>query len=76
MSVIDEVLLLLKDCEWHDLKEITRVASLSDDTTEKVVSFLSEYEFVKLNEDTKEVRIQPTILEFLEQIQRLEKKFL
>lgn len=74
MSVIDEVLLLLKDGDWHDLKEVTRVASLSDDTTEKVVSFLSEYEFIKLKEDAKEVRIQPIILEFLEQIQRLEKE--
>ncbi|PVX25690.1 MAG: hypothetical protein CW691_03750 [Candidatus Bathyarchaeum sp.] len=74
MSTIDEALSLLKDGKWHTLKEITEKLALSKPKAEKVVSFLNEYDFIKLNEDTKEVRIQPTILEFIKEIQRLEKE--
>lgn len=74
MSIIDDVLLLLKDGDWHRITEVAQEISLSKDKTEKIVGFLKEYEFVKLKENMKEVRIQPTILEFLEQIQRLEKE--
>jgi len=71
MSAIDEILLLLKDGEWHDLKEITEKLALSKTKAEMAVNFLREYDFVKLNEDTK-IRLQPTILEFIETIQRLD----
>jgi len=71
MLAIDEILLLLKDGEWHDLKEIPQKFALSKTKAEMAVNFLMEYDFVTLNEDTQ-FRIQPTMLKFIENTQRLD----
>ena len=74
MSAIDEILCLLKDGEWHDLKEITENVALPKFKAEIATSFLAEYDFIQLNENVKSVRLQPSILEFIEEIQCLEKE--
>jgi len=74
MSAIDEILCLLKDGEWHDLKEITKKVALPKSKAEMAVSFLGEYDFIQLNENIRRVKLQPSILKFIEEIQRLEKE--
>lgn len=74
MSAIDEILWLLKDGEWHDLKEITKKVALPKFKAEIAVNFLGEYDFIQLNENVKRVKLQPSMLEFIEEIQRLEKE--
>jgi len=74
MSAIDEILWLLKDGEWHDLKEITKKVALPKSKAEIAVNFLGEYDFIQLNENVKRVKLQPSMLEFIEEIQRLEKE--
>ena len=74
MSAIDEILCLLKDGEWHDLKEITKKVALPKYKAEMAVSFLGEYDFIQLNENIRRVKLQPLILKFIEEIQRLEKE--
>jgi hypothetical protein len=74
MSAIDEILWLLKDGKWHDLKEITKKIALPKIKTEIAVSFLREYNFILLNKQTKKVRLQPSTREFIEEIQRLEQE--
>lgn len=72
MSNIDKILRLLKDGEWHDLEEIAEKAALPKVKAEMVVSFLAEYDFIKLNED--KAKLKPSILEFFNEIQRIEKE--
>jgi len=74
MSAIDEILWLLKDGEWHDLKEITKKVALPKFKAEIAVNFLGEYDFIQLNENVKRVKLQPLTLKFIEEIQRLEKE--
>lgn len=74
MSAVDEILLLLKDGEWHNLNEITEKSILPPSKAELIVTFLAEYNFVELNEDNKQVRLQSLLVEFLEEIQRLEQE--
>lgn len=74
MSTINDILWLLKDGEWHSLKEIAEKAALAKVKAEKVVSFLGEYDFVQLNENTKKVRLQQPLLEFINEIQHLEQE--
>ncbi|MCZ2809127.1 MAG: hypothetical protein O2V44_07225 [Candidatus Bathyarchaeota archaeon] len=74
MSAIDEILCLLKDGEWHDLKEITKKVALPKFKAEMAVNFLGEYDFIQLNENIGRVKLQPSILKFIEEIQRLEKR--
>ena len=74
MSTIDEILWLLKDGRWHNLKEIEKKVALPKVTAEMVVSFLGEYDFIELNENLKKIKLKPSILEFFEKIQRIEKE--
>ena len=71
MSAIDELLDLLQDNKWHDFKEIGEKVALPSDKTEMVVNFLSEYGFVRLKSDAKQIKIQPLTLDFLTEIQFL-----
>ncbi len=74
MSTIDDILWLLKDGEWHDLKEIAEKVALPKVKAETVISFLEEYDFVQLKENTKKVRLQQPLLEFINEIQHLEQE--
>jgi len=74
MSVIDEILWLLRDGEWHDLKEIRENIELSKFKVEIAVNFLGEYDFIQLNTKAGRIRLQPSILDFINKIQRIEKE--
>ncbi len=74
MSTIDKILWLLKDGKWHDMKEVTEKTALPKDKAEIAVNFLGDYEFIKLNENTKKVKIQHSMLKFIEETQRLEQE--
>ncbi len=71
MSTIDDVIMLLKDGKWHDIKEVTETVTLPKPKTEMIISFLKEYDFIQ-QEGTKKIRLQASMLEFIEGIQRLE----
>jgi hypothetical protein len=74
MSVIDEILWLLRDGEWHDLKEITENVAWSKFKVKIAINFLGEYDFIQLNKKEEKIRLQPSILKFLENIQRIERE--
>ena len=73
MSALDDILWLLKDGKWHDVQEVTKTVALPKDKAEMVISFLGEYNFIQLNEDAEKIKLQPSMLEFIEGIQHLEK---
>ena len=73
MSTIDEILWLLKDGNWHDLEEIAEKAEIPKVKAEMVLSFLNEYDFIQ-TKDLGKVKIKPSILEFFNEIQRIEKE--
>ena len=72
MSSIDDFLELLQDGLWHDLQATIHKVGLSPGKAEMVVSFLKEYGFVKLSENTQQIKLQHLTLEFFNQIQQLE----
>jgi len=74
MSTIDEILWLLKDGEWHELKEIAEKAKIPKVKAKMVVSFLGEYDFIQINEDPKRFKLKPAILKFFNEIQRIERE--
>jgi DNA-binding IclR family transcriptional regulator len=76
MSAIDDILWLLKDGKWHAFEEITKNLALPKIKAELAVSFLAEYDFIQLNKNNRRVKLQPSTLEFIEEIQHLEKEAL
>jgi len=76
MSAIDEILWLLKDGGWHDSEEITKKLALPKIKAELAFSFLAEYDFIQLNKNDRRVKLQPSTLKFIKEIQHLEKETL
>jgi hypothetical protein len=74
MSVIDEILWMLSDGNWHDLKELGENVAMSNFKVEIAVNFLGQYHFIQQKAKIKRIRLQPSILEFMKKIQRIEKE--
>ena len=74
MSTLDDILQLLKDGKWHNLKEVTEKTALPEHKAEAVFQFLNEYDFIQINENNKKIKLEPPIAKFIEEIQRLEKE--
>ena len=72
MSTIDDFLGLLENGLWHDLKKTLQKVGLSSARAEMVISFLTEYGFVKLSENSQQIKLQHLTLEFYTKIQNLE----
>jgi len=74
VSVIDEILGLLKDGEWHDLNEIMEKFRLTESRAETVTNFLAEYNFIQLDKERLRARITSPAFNFLKKIQRIEEE--
>ena len=74
MFVIDEILGLLKDGEWHTLEEITTKASLAQLSAQILMSFLATHHFLEVNEEQRKLKLTPLTLEFVNDIQRIERE--
>lgn len=74
LSMLDEILWLLKDGKWHSLREIITKCSSQEPIVNMAVSFLREFDFVQLDEQGQKVRLQPLTLGFIDEIQRVERE--
>jgi len=65
---------LLRDGNWHNLRDIVEKCSIPESKVEITISFLSEYGFIKVNKKRQKARLRPLMLEFFDEIQRFEEK--
>ena len=73
MSAIDDILELLKDGRWHDVRDAVNKSGLHESKVEKILGFLAEYKFITLKEEQQKAKLTPTMLKFLKEIQCLKK---
>ena len=57
MSTIDQILLLLKDGEWHEINEIAEKVALPKSKIKIAFEFLNEYDYIQLNENKKSAKL-------------------
>ncbi len=74
MPAIDDILELLEDGKWHNVSEAVKKYSLHESKVEIILGFLAEYKFITLNKEQQKAKLTPTMLKFLEEIQRFKKK--
>ena len=74
MPKVDDVLRLLENGEWHDLREIGEKIQLPNLDTASVTNFLAQFDFIKLDKERKKARLDPSTQTFLRRIRRLEKE--
>ena len=74
MSAIDDVLELLKNGRWHDVREVVKMSRLHESKVETILSFLADYKFIALNKEQQKAKLNPTMLKFLKEVQHLNNK--
>jgi len=72
LHVIDTILELLKNGEWHRRKEIADKTRLQEVNVELITSFLAEYDFLELDKKDKKVKLSLHMLRFLKKIEAIE----
>ena len=50
MSAIDDVVDLLKDGEWHNLKDLARDLKLNQEKLQHIIRFLKNLDLIKIDE--------------------------
>jgi len=71
---IDEILDVLKNGKWHDLKEISEKTQLNEFKVELLTSFLAAYDFIELDKKEHKTRLTPSLLNFLKKVRDIEEK--
>lgn len=74
MPVIDDILKLLEDGKWHDLKDTAKKSKLHEFKVEMILNFLAGYNFIDLDKEKQKAKLTPATLTFIREIQRLERK--
>lgn len=72
MPKVDDILKLLENGKWHDLKEIEKKTQLHDLDITNITKFLAQYNFIKLDEEKQKVKLDPATQNFLKKIQQIE----
>ena len=72
--MIDKILELLEDGGWRDLKEITNESKLPESKAKMILSFLMEYDFIRLDTRQRRAKLTPPMLKFLSTIKRIERR--
>ena len=76
MLAIDEILDLLKNGEWHGVKEIADKTRLHEFKVELITSFLAQYDFLEFEKKEKKIKLSPQLLLFLKKIEGAEREAL
>ncbi len=64
-SKIAKILEILNDEQWHTLKEIQEKIQLTKSQVQQIIKFLKEYNFIIVDEENKEIKIEKTVQRFL-----------
>ena len=67
VSMLMVILELLSDGQWHKLEELLLKTDLNEQKFEKVTGFLSDYNFVKVDNKNKRVKIDRDFRKLLAQ---------
>lgn len=74
MPAIDDIIELLEDGKWHDVREAVKKSRLHESKVEVVLGFLAEYKFITLNKEQQKAKLTSTMLKFLKETQHFKKK--
>lgn len=72
MPEVDDILKLLENGKWHDIKEIGKKIQLQDLDIASITKFLSKYNFIKLDKERKKAKLDSSTQDFLNKISQLE----
>jgi len=69
---VNDILKLLEDGKWHNLKEIGKKIKLDDLKVKNITKFLAQYNFIMLDKEEQKVKLGPSTQDFLKKIRQIE----
>jgi len=72
MPQIDEILSILRNGRWHDIREICEKTHLDTLKVDLLTNFLLEYNFIELDKKTRKTRLTRPLFQFLKKIEETE----
>ena len=72
MPQIDQILSILRNGRWHDIKEICEKTQLNTLKVELLTNFLLEYNFIELDKKECKTRLTRPLFQFLKKIEETE----
>jgi len=60
---------IIKNGQWHTLADIINKAKLSEPKTNKILEFLTNYNFIDLDSEHKKVKVTLSLMKFLKENQ-------
>jgi len=61
--MIEKIVGLLEDGDWHTFKEIKERFDLSEAKLREILEFLEEFGFLKMDEKGKKAKLDPAFLQ-------------
>ena len=68
----DTIIQILENGKWHNLKDIHEETKLNPSKIAHITKFLEQYNFVKINQATQKIKLNPPMSKFLKKIRKLE----
>ncbi|MGB8779954.1 MAG: hypothetical protein WCD81_04810 [Candidatus Bathyarchaeia archaeon] len=62
---IAEILEILGDGEWHTLDDVRKEMGLNENQVKRITEFLSEYEFIAVDNSKSKMKIKEAVRSFL-----------
>lgn len=59
----EDIFELLKDNQWHNIREVVETLNQPEKTVEEVLRFYEKFDFIQFDRTRKKVLIDPKILE-------------
>jgi DNA-binding IclR family transcriptional regulator len=72
MPQIDEILSILRNGKWHDIREICEKTRMNALKVELLTNFLLEYNFIELDKKESKTRLTKPLYQFLKKIEESE----
>ena len=74
MLSLDKILLILKDGEWQSIQSISESINVPQDKMTHIIGFLTEFDFIQLDNTQKKVKLQPPLFKFINELARIEQE--
>ena len=65
LQEIDDLITLINDGRWHPIEEIVNKTQLAKPKTEEILHFLTDYNFILLDDEHKKAKITLSLQKFL-----------
>lgn len=67
-DLLDKVISILIDGKWHEKKEIYKRVNHPPRATGVILTFLSKFMFIEIEEKKHRVRVKPSIIKYLKKL--------